>query len=153
MSPRDQERLFPREYARELLRIARDDHESAAYLLTGIGADAESPSRSSARVRPENAAYLFQQAIEKALKASLCASGLRVPLIHDLGVLVAKIPDTLEPDFGYELSGLDEYATVRRYEEVRYILESDELEQIRRLSLRVLDWAAAVVETETTTES
>ena len=67
-------------------------------------------------------------------------------MVHDLGVLVAKLPDTLEPEFGYELSGLDEYATVRRYEEGRYELRDDELEEIRALSERVLSWARSVVD-------
>jgi len=137
MSPKNQERRFPAEYAQELLRIAQADHDSAAYLLTGV-ADEHG-------VRPENAAYLFQQAIEKALKAVLCARELPVPLVHDLGVLIAKIPDDLEPEFGYELGGLDEYATVRRYEEGRYILQQDELEEVQRLSNQVLSWAAKVV--------
>ena len=137
MSPKNQERRFPAEYAQELLRIAQADHDSAAYLLTGV-ADEHG-------VRPENAAYLFQQAIEKALKAVLCARELPVPLVHDLGVLIAKIPDDLEPEFGYELGGLDEYATVRRYEEGRYILQRDELEEMQRLSSHVLSWAAKVV--------
>lgn len=138
MSPKDQERQFPRKYSVELLRIATADHESAYYLLTGV--------RSSYNVRPENAAYFCQQAIAKALKAVLCAQGEPVPMVHDLGVLVAKIPDTLEPAFGYELSGLDEYATVRRYEEGRYKLRDDELEEIRALSERVLSWARSIVD-------
>lgn len=139
MSPRDQQRQFPPEYAHELLRIAGDDHVSAAYLRTGL---------SRPGVRPENVAYLFQQAIEKALKAVLCAQGLPVPLVHDLGVLVAKLPDLLDPDFGYELAGLDEYATVRRYEEGRYTLTAEEIAAIEALSTRVLAWSAGVVAKE-----
>ncbi len=120
MSPKHQERKFPRSYSRELLRIAVGDHDSAAYLVRGVGDGAG---------RAENAAYLFQQSIEKALKAALCAVGRPVPLVHDLGVLVAKLPGSVDPDFGYELAGLDEYATVRRYEEGRYQLTADELEK------------------------
>ena len=89
MSPKNQERLFPHAYATELLHIARGDHDSASFLLSGLATEG---------VRPENVAYLFQQAIEKALKAALCAIGRPVPLVHDLGVLVAKIPDTLDPN-------------------------------------------------------
>lgn len=136
MSPKSQEHRFPRDYAAELLRIAKADHASAAYLKTGVG---------TPNVRRENVAYLFQQAVEKALKAALCAHDLPVPLVHDLGVLVAKLPDSLEPGFGYEVAGLDEYATIRRYEEGRYTLESEELDEIERLSATVLSWADAVV--------
>ena len=64
MSPKSQERIFPRAYSAELLRIARGDHNSASFLLSGLATEG---------VRPENVAYLFQQAIEKALKAALCA--------------------------------------------------------------------------------
>ena len=138
MSPKHQERAFPRAYSRELIRIATADHESASYLLTGV--------QTSGNVRPENAAYLFQQAIEKALKSVLCAHGEPVPMVHDLGVLVAKMPDTLELSFGYELAGLDEYATVRRYEEGRYTLQHDELDEIQALSERVLTWARQIVD-------
>jgi HEPN domain-containing protein len=137
MSPRNQERLFPVVYSQELLRIAQADHDSAVYLLGGVNAEHG--------VRPENAAYLFQQAIEKALKAVLCACGHPVPLVHDLGVLIARIPDNLEREFGYELGGLDEYATVRRYEEGRYTLQPDELSEMQRLSNHVLNWASGIV--------
>ena len=137
MSPKNQERTFPPAYSAELMRIAQADHDSASFLLTGL---------SSKRVRPENIAYLFQQAIEKALKAVLCAIGRPVPLVHDLGVLIAKIPDTLDPDFGYELSGLDEYATIRRYEEGRMVLSSEELHDIAELSARVLRWCTQIAE-------
>lgn len=137
MSPKNQEREFPTEYSRELIQIAFADQDSASYLLTGF--------RESEGVRAENVAYLFQQAIEKALKAVLCASGRPVPMVHDLGVLVAKIPDSLELDVGYELTGLDEYATVRRYEQGRYALREDELEEIQALSKRVLDWASKII--------
>ena len=132
MNPKNQERRFPPEYAPELLRIAWGDYTSAAYLKTGV---------STSGVRGENVAYLFQQAIEKALKAVLCASGLPVPLVHDLGVLVAKLPDTLDLKFGYELAGLDEYATVRRYEEGRLTLTAEELDEIERLGRQILEWA------------
>ncbi|MFW5843662.1 MAG: HEPN domain-containing protein [Spirochaetota bacterium] len=137
MSPKSQERMFPRSYSTELLRIARGDHDSASFLLSGLGTEG---------VRPENVAYLFQQAIEKALKAALCALGHPVPLVHDLGVLIAKIPDSMDPDFGYELSGLDEYATIRRYEEGRLVLSSEELEDIAAISAGVLRWGADVLE-------
>jgi HEPN domain-containing protein len=137
MSPRNQERLFPVAYSQELLRIAQADHDSAVYLLGGVSVEHG--------VRPENAAYLFQQAIGKALKAALCARELPVPLVQDLGVLIARIPDDLEPEFGYELGGLDEYATVRRYEEGRYTLQQDELEEMQRYSKQVLSWASRIV--------
>ena len=140
MSPKSQERVFPRAYAIELLRIARGDHDSASFLRSGLA---------SHGVRPETVAYLFQQAIEKALKAALCGLGRPVPLVHDLGVLVAKIPDTLDPDFGYELSGLDEYATIRRYEEGHIVLSADELQDIATLSDRVLRWCGGIVESKT----
>lgn len=137
MTPKNQERMFPQAYSGELMRIAQADHDSASFLLTGL---------SSKRVRPENIAYLYQQAIEKALKAALCALGRPIPLVHDLGVLIAKIPDTLDPEFGYELSGLDEYATIRRYEEGRLVLTSAELHDIAELSGSVLRWCTHVVE-------
>ena len=59
MSPRRQERLFAKKYAKTLLNIARGDYKTALVLL-----DADN-------YRIENAFYMAQQAIEKSLKAVL----------------------------------------------------------------------------------
>ena len=73
MSSGKQEKVFPRAYAQELIRIALGDFQ-AAQLLTAANLD-----------RKQNIVYLAQQALEKALKAVICHSVQAVPLACDIG--------------------------------------------------------------------
>ncbi len=57
-------------------------------------------------MRNENYFYLVQQVLEKLMKAVLVHQQLPVPLVHDLGILLAKIPRNIEPPFGYEVNRL-----------------------------------------------
>ena len=95
MSPSQQERVFHKAYARELLRIARQDWETARFLLEGWD-----------RIRTENFFFTVQQSLEKTIKAVLVSLELPVPLVHDLGILLAKVPASQEPPFGYEIGAL-----------------------------------------------
>jgi HEPN domain-containing protein len=127
-----QERLFERKYAEELLRIAMGDFESARVLAAASPED----------VRIENAFYLCQQAIEKALKAVLVANSIKVPLVRDLGSLLSRIPKDCEPPFGYELLDLNQYAAIRRYEEGYWHPSSEELAVILNKTEEMLKWAS-----------
>ncbi len=115
MSPSKQEKIFPKVYGQELMRIALGDLQ-AAQLLAAANPD-----------RKENIIYLAQQALEKALKAVICHAGQAVPLVHDIGVLLAKIPSSLQAPFGYELASLTEYASIRRYIEGPEFLDEEEI--------------------------
>ena len=137
MSPQDQERLYKKEYARELLAIAKEDLESAQLLAQA--------TTTTAMGRKENVIFLVQQAIEKAIKATLCWLGKPVPLVHDLGVLIAKLPDNLSPPEGYGLSHLNEYATVRRYEKSGFELTSKDISVTLDIGVRVIAWAQKVL--------
>ncbi len=128
MSPRKIEKLFKKEYSAELLRIAVADLASAKILAQHGG-------------RAENSIYHAQQSIEKALKAVLCDKGIPVPLVHDAGILVAKLPDNLSPPGGYSLSDLTPYATVKRYEEGVYEITQEEHLTALSLADEVLEWA------------
>ncbi len=128
MTPRKSEKLFPKSSAPELLRIAEADLESGQ-ILAKHGA------------RQENAVYHAQQAVEKALKAVLCWKEIPVPLVHDAGILVAKLPQELTPPGGYDLSDLTPYATVKRYQEGILELTRAEFEAVFKLAADVLDWA------------
>ncbi|MCX6131836.1 MAG: HEPN domain-containing protein [Proteobacteria bacterium] len=68
MSPRKQERLFSKEYAQVLWRIADGDYRTVEVLARASG------------YRVENAFYLAQQSIEKALKAVLVHRGIAIPM-------------------------------------------------------------------------
>ncbi len=129
MSPRTQERLFPKPYAQVLWRIAEGDYKTVLVLAN------------AADYRVENAFYLAQQAIEKALKAVLVHQGIAIPMIHDLSALLGKMPDDCQPPYGYELNALSEYATIRRYEEVSWIPTGDELREIIKKTKEMLEWA------------
>ena len=97
---------FEKIYAHELMLIAEQDLESARALASVQGG------------RPENIFLLAQQGLEKALKALLCWREQPIPFVHDIGVLVAKLEaQGLDIPFGYELNGLSEFATIRRYTE------------------------------------
>lgn len=136
MSPRNQERRFVKVYAKTLLRIAEQDFSTALFAATGI---------EGGGVRPENVLFLYQQAIEKLLKAVLCHLELPVPMVHDLGVLLAKLPAEVQPAVGYEISSLNDYAGVLRYEEGRLIHEPEDLEDARILCDEMLGWARTII--------
>ena len=92
-----------REVAR-WLRYAREDLASAQ----ALAASPDAP--------PRHAAWLAQQAAEKAIKAVLVATQTPFPFIHDLARLRALVPDgwgvrTVEAD----LALLTEFAVEARY--------------------------------------
>ena len=127
MSPRHQERLFEKHYAKTLLRIAEGDYRTAV----GVALIPDA--------RIENAFYLAQQAIGKALKAVLVTKGIAVPMIHDLAALLSKLPDDCEAPFGYELNELSQFATIRRYEEGSWKPTKEELQIVLSQTRTMLD--------------
>lgn len=139
MSPKQQERKFDPEYARTLLAIAEGDMKTADFTADGV---------SDNRVRVENVFFLYQQSMEKALKAVLCHLGIAVPLVHDLGALLAKLPEDNQPDAGYEITQFNDFAGIRRYEEGRMIYESEDIADAGELARRILSWATACIRPE-----
>ena len=71
---------MPPDAATWWLRLALGDLAAARGLLTAEG------------VAPRQAAYLAQQATEKALKATIALEGTEPPLTHDLIFLLARCP-------------------------------------------------------------
>ena len=112
MTPRP--RIYKREYAVELLKIAIGDLESARVLSQHQGG------------RLENVAYLAHQAAEKSLKALLCHFGEPIPFTHDIAVLNALIPKGRQPRSSAALESLTEFALARRYEESPEVLSADD---------------------------
>ena len=92
-------------------------------------------------MRIENAFYLCQQAIEKALKAVLVAHEIAVPLVHDLGPLLSRVPKNCGPPCGYELLDLNQYAAIRRYEEGYWEPSLDDLTVVLQKTESMLNWA------------
>ena len=129
MTPKPQEHLFKKEYAKQLLAIAKGDFESAK-VLKEVG-----------RGRKENVCFMAQQSIEKALKSVLCWHQVAFPLVHDAGILVAKMPQGVHPPSGYDLSVLTSFATNRRYEEGSIQLSLKDMESVLSTAQKVLAWA------------
>jgi hypothetical protein len=85
MTTNYKKQLFPKEYAKELLQIAKGDLDSA------IGLSKVNTGR------PENIVILAQQSVEKSIKSVLVHLQIAFPLVHDLGILVALLPDDNMP--------------------------------------------------------
>lgn len=83
-------RIFRPAYAHELLVVASGDLDSAQLLAVGQAK------------RKENILFHCQQAVEKALKAVLCARGIPVPLVHDLPIILDRFVDRQVP-FGEDI--------------------------------------------------
>ena len=126
-------RKFKPECAQVLLRIAAGDLASAQTLsVANVG-------------RPENVSYLAQQAVEKALKAALCAAELPIPMTCNVETLLALLPaEAGLPVDAAAIPALTEFATVRRYEEGFYDLTREELDAVLGATRRTIDWAAAL---------
>lgn len=139
MSPKQQERRFEPEYALTLLAIAEGDMKTADFTADGVPGN---------RVRVENVFFLYQQAMGKALKAVLCHRGIAVPLVHDLGVLLAKLPADNQPDVGYDIMQFNDFAGIRRYEEGRMIYQPEDISDAGELARRILCWAAGCIRPE-----
>jgi len=139
MTARQQERRFDPEYGQILFNIAEKDFTTAKFTESGV---------QSGEVRPENVLFLYQQSIEKLLKAVLCRLDRPVPLVHDLGVLLAKLPEEVQPEVGYEINRLNEFAGVRRYEEGGLRYEPEDLADARALAEDLLEWAGGFMATD-----
>lgn len=128
------DRLFHRNYAAELLQIARGDFESAEVLAENL-----------AKGRKENICFAAQQSIEKALKAVICATGSAVPLTHSIELLLDRLGSKLQPPQGEALIELTDFATVRRYQEGSEIISQADVEATLLATRETLDWAATTI--------
>jgi len=131
--PHLKKQLFPKEYAKELLKIAKGDLDSALGLSkinTG---------------RPENIVFLAQQSVEKSIKSVLVHLQIAFPLVHDLGILIALLPDDKAPAEGFALTELNPFASVRRYEEGRIPLATEEIKSSLEVAQKIIQWATAAI--------
>ena len=133
MTPNFKKKLFDKHYAPELLRIAKGDLASAEVLMQASGG------------RPENTVFLAQQSVEKAIKSVLIHLEISFPLVHDLGILVALLPDDKAPAQGFSLAELNPFASVRRYEEGPLPLSSEEIKGVVTVAKSVIAWAESLV--------
>jgi len=123
------QRKYKVEYAFELLKIAEGDLLSAQVLFNNFG-----------QGRKENICYHAEQSVEKSIKAYLCFTQIPLPLTHDLGVLIDKIPENSDFPIDRDITSLTEYATIRRYEEGVIDLEAIDVETIIQIATKILQW-------------
>lgn len=129
------ERLFDRAYAKELIKVARADLNSARRLAT-LESD-----------RIENVYLLAQQAVEKAIKAVLCSANQSIPFTHDIELLIDRIPKHLPIDFSRELTSLSEFAAIRRYLAGYERYSSEEVAAVLSEVEKVIIWGEAIIAT------
>ncbi|MEN0057924.1 MAG: HEPN domain-containing protein, partial [Bdellovibrio sp.] len=91
--------------------------------------------------RLENIVFLAQQSVEKNIKAVLVHNQIAFPLLHDLGVLVALLPDDKMPSEGFDLMELNPFASVRRYHEGEIPLTKEEIESSLKVAQNISNWA------------
>lgn len=127
--------LFLPEYAPNLLKIAKGDLMTADALIK-----APHPGR------PENILYMVQQAVEKTLKSVLIKKQIAFPLVHDLGILIALLPETDYPPGGFEWAALNPYASIRRYEEGSLPLTKEEILSSYDAAVLVINWADQILQ-------
>lgn len=126
MAPKN--RLFKKEYAKELLGIASGDYTSARSLRGLSG-------------RPENIVFLCQQSVEKSIKAVLVHFQIAFPMVHDLGILLGHLKEVDLPPGGFNLTQFNPFASNRRYEEGPLPLSDEEIQIAIDTTNAVLAWA------------
>jgi HEPN domain-containing protein len=125
-------RVYRREYAFELLRLAESDLASGHALV-------------AAKVRLENACFHYQQAVEKSLKAVLVHNGVAFPSTHDLNVLLALLPVADDPcPHLHEIPDLNIYSAQRRYEEGPTPATQEDADDAAMMAAETLAWAKGV---------
>jgi HEPN domain-containing protein len=95
------DKLFHKNYAVQLLQIARGDFESAEVLAGNLQ-----------KGRKENICFAAQQSIEKVLKSVLCALGKPIPLSHSIELILDRLGKDHQPPQGDALIELTDFATV-----------------------------------------
>lgn len=126
------EQKFKKEYAFELLKIAEGDLETTKVLLL------------ASTGRKENVCFNAQQVIKKSIRAALCFLELPVPFTHNLDILIDRLPKNMALTDADNINELTEYATIRRYEEGTFDLDSEDLKKAYSLAEVTLKWARKI---------
>lgn len=134
MTKNYKKQLFPKAYAQELFKIAAGDFSSAKILF-----------EANSHGRDENIVFIAQQSVEKSVKAVLVHLQIAFPMVHDLGILVALLPDDKMPPGGFALTELNPFASVRRYHEGDFPLTKDEIQASIEIAQKVIKWAQDIV--------
>ena len=128
------DKKFHRNYAKELISIAKGDLESAEVLAAA-----------RKKGRRENVCFVAQQCIEKSLKALLCALGRPVPLTHTIELLLDRLGDQYQPPTGNALIELTDFATIRRYQEGEEIITDDDVDATIHAARLTVEWSETLI--------
>lgn len=123
------EKIFKKDYSKELLLIAENDLITSKLLSQGK------------EVRKETVLFHIEQVVEKSLKAVLCYKGRPIPFTYDLYSLIQRFDSTEMPPGGYSLHDLTPFATIKRYEEGNYIIDENDVVNALSAAENVLKWA------------
>jgi HEPN domain-containing protein len=126
-------RKFNKAYSSELLSIASQDLETARLLM---GTNLK---------RKENILFHIEQSIEKAIKAVLCKLEIAVPLVHEIAILIDRLPEEKMPPRSEDLADLTQFATIRRYEEGKATLTKEEIQEAYKLANEIIIWARNLI--------
>lgn len=126
------DKLFKKEFARELFAIAQND------LQAGITLGSEP------RVRKETALLMIQQCVEKCFRALLCNVEAAIPQTHDLSLIIDRI-SAAKITIPYHIANTDfdeltPFATLRRYEEGRFEISEADVGGAVQLASSIVDW-------------
>lgn len=119
---------YEKAYGKELLEVAKADFETAKVL------------HENNIKRKENIFFHVQQSIEKALKSYLCYIGQPIPLVHDLILLVDRLPDGCDLPYQNELTDLSQFASSRRYYMGYDITDEEEITSVIAAAQEILQW-------------
>ncbi len=126
------DKIFKKQFAFELFRIAQNDLQAAKTLNSDV------------LVRKETAMLMIQQCIEKSLKALLCNVEAGIPQTHDLSLIIDRIHSTsiciptivANTDF----EELTPFATLHRYEDGNYEISEEDMQGAIELATIIIDW-------------
>jgi hypothetical protein len=62
-------------------------------------------------------------------------------MVHDLGILIALLPENDYPPGGFDWTALNPFASIRRYEQGHLPISRDELKAAYDAALLVEEWA------------
>lgn len=126
-------RKFNKSYSIELLSIATQDLETARLLM------------GTTLKRKENILFHIEQSIEKAIKAVLCQLEIAVPMVHEIAILIDRLPEDKMPPRAEDLADLTQFATIRRYEEGKASLDQEEIQEAYNLAKEIITWAKNLI--------
>ncbi len=127
------ERLFKKEYAVELIAVAKDDLKGAEIFAA------------SELKRQEMTLFHAQQAIEQSLKALLCWLGKPVPMVHSLSIIIDRFPAEYQVPHAEELEDLTQFATIRRYEEGIALFTREEIAAAIKAAHEIIAWVEQMI--------